>query len=91
MVTERVENHTGLTYISKYICWWKVSIQKLMLWSLFLWPMINFFTSLQLQSLERAYEDMSLAGKREEERMKRTDPKKAQQAERLGMGLGIRT
>lgn len=62
-----------------------------MLWSLFLWPMINFFTSLQLQSLERAYEDMSLAGKREEERMKRTDPKKAQQAERLGMGLGIRT
>ncbi|XP_050721378.1 ADP-ribosylation factor GTPase-activating protein 2-like isoform X2 [Eriocheir sinensis] len=44
-----------------------------------------------LQSLERAYEDMSLAGKREEERMKRTDPKKAQQAERLGMGLGIRS
>ncbi|MPC26361.1 ADP-ribosylation factor GTPase-activating protein 2 [Portunus trituberculatus] len=37
-----------------------------------------------LQSLERAYEDMSLAGKREEERMKRTDPMKAQQAERLG-------
>ena len=44
----------------------------------------------QLQSLERAYEDMSLAGKREEERMKRTDPMKAQQAERLGMGLGVR-
>ncbi|KAK4329352.1 hypothetical protein Pmani_000301 [Petrolisthes manimaculis] len=44
-----------------------------------------------LQSLERAYEDMSLAGKREEERMKRTDPKKAQQYERLGMGLGARS
>ncbi|XP_045132738.1 ADP-ribosylation factor GTPase-activating protein 2-like isoform X2 [Portunus trituberculatus] len=44
-----------------------------------------------LQSLERAYEDMSLAGKREEERMKRTDPMKAQQAERLGMGLGVRS
>ncbi|KAG0720326.1 ADP-ribosylation factor GTPase-activating protein 2 [Chionoecetes opilio] len=34
---------------------------------------------------------MSLAGKREEERMKRTDPMKAQQAERLGMGLGVRS
>ncbi|KAK3883160.1 hypothetical protein Pcinc_012493 [Petrolisthes cinctipes] len=44
-----------------------------------------------LQSLEKAYEDMSLAGKREEERMKRTDPKKAQQYERLGMGLGARS
>lgn len=44
-----------------------------------------------LQSLERAYEDMSIAGKREEERMKRVDPKKAQQAERLGMGLGVRS
>ncbi|XP_045606771.1 ADP-ribosylation factor GTPase-activating protein 2 isoform X2 [Procambarus clarkii] len=44
-----------------------------------------------LQNLERAYEDMSLAGKREEERMKRVDPKKAQQAERLGMGLGARS
>lgn len=43
-----------------------------------------------LQNLERVYEDMSLAGKREEERMKRVDPKKAQQAERLGMGLGAR-
>lgn len=53
--------------------------------------LVHFFLSLQLQSLERAYEDMSLAGKREEERMKRIDPKKAQQAERLGMGLGMRT
>ncbi|XP_047474417.1 ADP-ribosylation factor GTPase-activating protein 2-like isoform X3 [Penaeus chinensis] len=44
-----------------------------------------------LQSLERAYEDMSIAGKREEERMMRVDPKKAQQAERLGMGLGARS
>ncbi|XP_068238045.1 ADP-ribosylation factor GTPase-activating protein 2 isoform X3 [Palaemon carinicauda] len=44
-----------------------------------------------LQSLERAYEDMSIAGKREEERMKKVDPKKAQQAERLGMGLGVRS
>ncbi|XP_071532926.1 ADP-ribosylation factor GTPase-activating protein 2 isoform X7 [Panulirus ornatus] len=44
-----------------------------------------------LQTLERAYEDMSLAGKREEERMKRVDPQKAQQAERLGMGLGARS
>ena len=45
---------------------------------------------MQLQNLERAYEDMSIAGKREEERMKKLDPKKAQQAERLGMGLGVR-
>ncbi|XP_066964996.1 ADP-ribosylation factor GTPase-activating protein 2 isoform X2 [Macrobrachium rosenbergii] len=44
-----------------------------------------------LQNLERAYEDMSIAGKREEERMKKVDPKKAQQAERLGMGLGVRS
>ncbi|KAK7066176.1 ADP-ribosylation factor GTPase-activating protein 2 [Halocaridina rubra] len=43
-----------------------------------------------LQSLERAYEDMSIAGKREEERMMRLDPQKAAQAERLGMGLGVR-
>ena len=33
---------------------------------------------------------MSLNSKREEERMKKVDPKKAQQAERLGMGLGSR-
>ncbi|XP_042213212.1 ADP-ribosylation factor GTPase-activating protein 2-like isoform X5 [Homarus americanus] len=44
-----------------------------------------------LQNLEQVYENMSLAGKREEERMKRVDPKKAQQAERLGMGLGVRS
>lgn len=52
---------------------------------------VYFVLGLQLQNLERAYEDMSLAGKREEERMKRVDPMKAQQAERLGMGLGMRT
>ncbi|CAL4071532.1 unnamed protein product, partial [Meganyctiphanes norvegica] len=42
-------------------------------------------------SLEKAYDNLGVSHKREEERIKRTDPKKAQQAERLGMGLGIRS
>ena len=36
-----------------------------------------------------AYQDMSVQRKKDEEKMARTDPKKAQQLERLGMvGMG---
>ncbi|KAF2363368.1 Arf GTPase activating protein [Trinorchestia longiramus] len=44
-----------------------------------------------LTSLQSAYESMGLESQREEERIKRHDPKKAEQAGRLGMGLGVRT
>ena len=49
-----------------------------------------YCNSLQLASLQEAYENMGLASKREEARMQKVDPKKAAQAERLGMGLGSR-
>ena len=35
-----------------------------------------------------AYQDMSIERKKQEERLKQTDPKKAAQMERLGMGFG---
>ena len=35
-----------------------------------------------------AYQDMSIERKKQEERLKQTDPKKAEQMERLGMGFG---
>ena len=44
----------------------------------------------QLVTLQSAYENMGLANQREEQRIKRQDPRKAEQAERLGMGLGIK-
>ena len=34
-----------------------------------------------------AYKDLSLESKRQEEKMKNLDPMKAQQLERLGMGM----
>lgn len=34
-----------------------------------------------------AYQDMSLERKKQEEKLKASDPKKAQQLERLGMGF----
>jgi hypothetical protein len=39
-------------------------------------------------SLRLAYHDLSLERKRQDERMKNMDPKKKEQAERLGMGYG---
>jgi ADP-ribosylation factor GTPase-activating protein 2/3 len=38
-----------------------------------------------------AYQDMGLKQKKEEEKMRQTDPKKAKQMERLGMGFSNRT
>ncbi|CAH1392941.1 unnamed protein product [Nezara viridula] len=44
----------------------------------------------QIASMRLAYEDISLKQKTEEDKLKVTDPKKAVQLERLGMGLGSR-
>ncbi|XP_072015617.1 ADP-ribosylation factor GTPase-activating protein 2-like isoform X2 [Amphiura filiformis] len=44
-----------------------------------------------MASMRLAYQDMSLELKKQEEKMKAADPKKAQQMERLGMGFGGRT
>lgn len=38
-----------------------------------------------------AYEDLSLRQKKEEDKMKASDPQKAKQIERLGMGFGHRS
>lgn len=38
-------------------------------------------------SMRLAYQDMSLERKKQEEKLKASDPKKAQQLERLGMGF----
>lgn len=46
---------------------------------------------LQLTSMRLAYQDLSVQQKKEEEKLKFTDPKKAQQVERLGMGFASRT
>jgi hypothetical protein len=37
---------------------------------------------------EHCYQDLSIQQKREEERLKKLDPSKAAQIERLGMGFG---
>ncbi|XP_038047026.1 ADP-ribosylation factor GTPase-activating protein 2-like [Patiria miniata] len=42
-------------------------------------------------SMRLAYQDMTVELKKQEERMKTADPKKAQQMERLGMGFGGRS
>jgi len=44
----------------------------------------------QLATMRLAYQDLSKQQKQREEQLKRLDPKKAQQVERLGMGIGIR-
>nr|CAD7264331.1 unnamed protein product [Timema shepardi] len=44
-----------------------------------------------MASMRLAYQDLGLQQKKEEEKMKRVDPKKAQQYERLGMGFASRT
>lgn len=38
-----------------------------------------------------AYQDLSLQQKREEDKLKQIDPKKAEQIERLGMGFNTRS
>lgn len=44
----------------------------------------------QIASVRLAYEDLSIKQKKQEEKLKAIDPKKANQVERLGMGLGAR-
>lgn len=44
----------------------------------------------QLASMRLAYQDLSLKAQKQEEKMKTTDPKKAKQMERLGMGFNVR-
>lgn len=39
-------------------------------------------------SMKLAYQDMSIERKKQEEKLKVSDPKKAAQMERLGMGFG---
>ena len=51
----------------------------------------DHYLSAQMNNLQSAYETLGLATQREEQRLQRQDPKKAQQAERLGMGLGTKT
>lgn len=41
----------------------------------------------QVASVRLAYQDLSLEQKKHEDKLKRTDPKKALQVERLGMGF----
>lgn len=40
----------------------------------------------QMVSMRLAYQDLSVERRQEEQRLQRSDPKKAQQFERLGMG-----
>ncbi|XP_022111411.1 ADP-ribosylation factor GTPase-activating protein 2-like [Acanthaster planci] len=44
-----------------------------------------------MASMRLAYQDMTVELKKQEERMKNADPKKAEQMERLGMGFGGRS
>jgi ADP-ribosylation factor GTPase-activating protein 2/3 len=48
--------------------------------------MMRFNVCSQLASMRLAYQDLGLKQKKEEDKMKQTDPKKAKQMERLGMG-----
>ena len=41
-------------------------------------------------STRLAYQDVEVDRKKEEERIRKVDPKKAEQLERLGMGIGAR-
>lgn len=45
---------------------------------------------MQMVSMRLAYQDLSKQQKQREEQLKHLDPKKAQQVERLGMGIGVR-
>lgn len=44
-----------------------------------------------MTSMRLAYQDLSIQQKKEEEKLKSVDPKKAKQVERLGMGFASRT
>lgn len=46
-----------------------------------------FFNAQQTNSLRLAYQDLSLESKKQSERLQKVDPSKAQQVERLGMGI----
>ncbi|XP_044730621.1 ADP-ribosylation factor GTPase-activating protein 2 isoform X2 [Chrysoperla carnea] len=45
----------------------------------------------QLASMRLAYQDLSLQQKKQQDKLKQVDPKKAEQIERLGMGFGSRS
>ncbi|XP_078000490.1 ADP-ribosylation factor GTPase-activating protein 2-like isoform X2 [Glandiceps talaboti] len=45
----------------------------------------------EMTSMRLAYQDLSVQQKKQEEKLKTTNPKKAQQMERLGMGFGGRS
>lgn len=44
----------------------------------------------KMASMRLAYQDLSIQQKKQEEKLKQTDPKKAEQVERLGMGFANR-
>lgn len=58
--------------------------------SLFLNLSFSFFSLISAPSLRLAYKDIEQQRKLEEQKLKGLDGKKKEQAERLGMGLGIR-
>lgn len=45
---------------------------------------------MKVNSVRLAYQDLSVQQKKEEDKLKRTDPKKAEQVERLGMGFNTK-
>ena len=51
------------------------------------WKIFSFKVFLQASSLRLAYQDLSLESKKQSERLQKVDPSKAQQVERLGMGI----
>lgn len=61
--------------MSFYFIWTGISISKVE----------NRFS--QTSSLRLAYQDLSLESKKQSERLQKADPSKAQQLERLGMGI----
>ncbi|XP_065201232.1 ADP-ribosylation factor GTPase-activating protein 2 isoform X1 [Planococcus citri] len=48
-------------------------------------------TDNQVQSVRLAYQDLSIQQKKEEDKLKQIDPKKAEQVERLGMGFNTKS
>lgn len=48
-------------------------------------------TNDQVQSVRLAYQDLSIQQKKEEDKLKQIDPKKAEQVERLGMGFNTKS